>query len=872
MEYCEEKPRVCSICYLIFQSEDLLQIHGQQCSAEGLQAEMQTRLEILLREEKPHVCGKCFHKFASKDLLKDHSVTCTHKLAHRSVQMEAENNEIQLDNCPTCGEAFLPADLLMNHILTCYEKKPVACEENHPATEENDMAEHKLEHLKINPAVTNVSQHEVKQEQGDEEADHEKDSVSRIENDEMSLMASVPMSEPQATVDKPYPCDQCEKAFSNKGYLWKHKLMHTGKKPHKCDQCGKCFARKTGLNGHLRRHMTNKPYQCKMCEKTFCFNNELRKHLYVHTGNTLYKCDYCDKGFNRKSYLTAHVRKHTGEKPYQCDQCEERFSGNGYLQKHIRSHHGGEKPYQCDQCEKRFSDKRYLQFHIRIHNGEVYRCDQCHKSFTSKSNLMTHRVKICGNERYKCNQCERSFPQEKSLVKHIEKLHTGGNSFRCLYCKKSFCRMQFLKSHYQKHKILHQNLTTTDPMQAGKRDLDAEHTDEKSHPCGSCHLAFESEESYKKHKLICSGGKPGVLSIADSSTALADDTMKQALENGPIELNVCSTCNEVFLTEDSRRNHCCKVINISVAEILQNPIKKEICENKLKSSDGKNEDITGQREGNQHGARKPLDKVMIQNHAISQLDYDISKLRDGATKPAEKPLQVGSSYYEGDDYFGGNKEDKPHKCDQCDRSFRFKATLIQHAVVHIRYPDGCCKCEQCGKSFPTKSKLTNHVKRHLTNRPHKCDQCNASFIYNANLIVHYRTHTGEKPFKCDQCGKGFIDKWQVKKHKLIHTGEKPHQCEKCGMAFVYKERLMEHYRRTHTDYTDRRTQTDYTQSYSCDQCDKGFSYKSHLEIHYRIHSGEKPFRCDTCDLAFKSKSDLNKHSRTQRHLSKVNSK
>ncbi|CAL4060584.1 unnamed protein product [Meganyctiphanes norvegica] len=216
-----------------------------------------------------------------------------------------------------------------------------------------------------------------------------------------------------------------DKAISQSMDLKKN--IKSVEKPYHCSYCDKAYGSKGPLKIHLKeQHIGEKQFQCNQCDKAFIQHGKLKIHIMrVHTGEKPCLCNYCGKGFLKNGLLKRHLKTHTGEKPYLCNQCGMAFADNGELKRHLKIHIGV-KPYLCNECGKSFIENKGLKRHQKTHTEEKpFQCDQCDNTFRRNDQLISHLRIHTGEKPYKCSYCDKGYAHNCQLKAHM-KTHTEG--------------------------------------------------------------------------------------------------------------------------------------------------------------------------------------------------------------------------------------------------------------------------------------------------------------------------------------------------------------------------------------------------------------------------------------------------------------
>ncbi|KAJ0033781.1 hypothetical protein NQD34_000888 [Periophthalmus magnuspinnatus] len=271
-------------------------------------------------------------------------------------------------------------------------------------------------------------------------------------------------------------CPECGKAFTDKLYLKRHMIRHTGRRPFTCSVCKKSFTQNAHLRKHMRCHTGERPFTCPMCDASFSLKQNLHRHMTSHSGAKSFSCSVCKKGFTQKCHLRRHMSLHlreklctcpqdpcehvksvngkiialTPEKPYICPFCSKGFTRKDHLSSHL-SAHTGDKQFDCPECDAKFNLKQSLERHMTVHSGEKpFKCPDCKKGFTRNSTLKLHMRTHTGEKPFSCSECDAKFNRKENFLRHLT-VHTGERPYSCPVCKKDFVRKPSLDKHMKSH-------------------------------------------------------------------------------------------------------------------------------------------------------------------------------------------------------------------------------------------------------------------------------------------------------------------------------------------------------------------------------------------------------------------------------------
>ncbi|XP_050674974.1 zinc finger protein 782 isoform X2 [Leptidea sinapis] len=145
-------------------------------------------------------------------------------------------------------------------------------------------------------------------------------------------------------------------------------------------------------------------------------------------------------------------------------------------------------------------------------------------------------------------------------------------------------------------------------------------------------------------------------------------------------------------------------------------------------------------------------------------------------------------------------DNKPNKCDICDKSYIQRGQLLKHLKKHEGF-----FCTYCKEQFNTKPAVIVHEQLHHRDPEGKLkcpyEDCESiiEFKDEKTLEKHVKRHLTVTQFRCDVCGKRLQSEATMQRHVSTHTLDRPRRCMYCAQAraYVRGEHLLRHVRKSH---------------------------------------------------------------------------
>ena len=278
----------------------------------------------------------------------------------------------QCFKCDKCSESFTTKDTLNKHVRKIHNKENIFyCE---PCKKSFMQSQNLKKHVKI----VHEGLKEFKCDYCNKRfgyKSHMKDHIVRLHSKE------IPIDKLKDFSVRNYPCNICEKIFTNGQHLTRHK----GKE-------------------HNEITYQSLKYKCKICSKVHFDKRELEVHLCNFHGlsdafgksTTLRKCDVCDQKFYHPKMYQKHIKKNHETK---CSECHKLFVSKSQVTKHLKKEHGQQKVQ-------------------KVKNIKLSKCKLCEKSF--RFGLARHIKK---SHKHNCTHCALAFVNEKELDNHFVEEH-----------------------------------------------------------------------------------------------------------------------------------------------------------------------------------------------------------------------------------------------------------------------------------------------------------------------------------------------------------------------------------------------------------------------------------------------------------------
>ncbi|KAK9530563.1 hypothetical protein VZT92_012057 [Zoarces viviparus] len=670
---------------------------------------------------------------------------------------------------------------------------------------------------------------------------------------------------------------------------------------YQCSICGNNYSSMRALRSHLRGHTQSRgtpassgpssmssheemkedePGEmmiCSTCGESFANRQDLIMHQFLHKNDPVDNVNMNNSGVSvgkeeAQSIICGscgifcasyhHLENHgcTAERTDESTRSKEEKKVNDVAQHEDMSHNketldSEDRQYKCDQCGRSYRHAGSLLNHKKSHKTGVFRCLICQKRFYNLLALKNHQRSHFDIKRHACQECGKAFKIQKQLLNHLRR-H-----------KENQAKIQDLNNQIQA--LMQMNGTSSD---GGTQSVtsNASQALPSSRRCkqlrggkrgpAKCETAVKSEDT--------SDPRPFACDQCGRTYRHAGSLVNHRNSHKTGEY-YCSVCNNTYSNQLAMKNH----LRTHFA------YKKHSCQNCGKGFRGKKQllaHVCADLRKDVPRGRRGLKSRTVKCKECKQAFLSVGQLTahtcDGRSGSSDAQTNVST-----------NKEERPFKCNICNRSYRHAGSLLNHKNTH---KTGQFSCSFCSKPFTNPMALRNHTRIHTQKKKYVCLTCGKAFRLASILHNHQRVHNRvASQFSCPACGKSFHGRSGLKRHRCrrgqenspragvqqSERGDKCFMCDLCGRSYRHAGSLLNH-KKTHSEnlhhctlclqtFPDPLTLQIHSmmRRHCCPECGKTFCLVAHLQSHMEVHSKDQSVVCSPCQQSFPNTASYQQH-------------
>lgn len=622
-------------------------------------------------------------------------------------------------------------------------------------------------------------------------------------------------------------------------------------------------------------------FKCNECGKTYRHAGSLVNHKRSHqTGN--YQCTVCCKQYSHLAALHSHLRSHKTRPNSQSMGTEgdwlssEPLTGldsqQGFV--HSQSQESGattpiSMPGNLGDAAHFVPDGSHnsgldsLEFHDRF-DGSLAQSSSGHSPLpqnhrqTNNVNQGSMTNGYMGNMSFH-SPGGASLPPGSANLKESSRHRRGHDQM-------SFAGAQ-------------NNSQGNNKRMNNKNDDDDDGEVYQCTVCGNHYASLRALRSHLRSHGVNQGAGP-----SSALPSVGDQDWRRRQEGSTASLSICSTCGQSFSRKQDLLNH----------QLVHGPARPD---GSTQGLGGSSSNSNGKMDGRNHIC---VDCGMFfadRHHLITHLCP--GKARSGALNKGMNGAK-GMTGGAGTSGSGGpvnpqqmsGSVDRPHRCDQCGRSYRHPCSLLNHKKSH---KTGVFRCLVCQKRYYNLLALKNHQRTHFDLKRHKCEECGKAFKIQKQLINHLRLHeehrakTGERDQRVQSMshpngahyegGPSQLQAMRMGEPKMQNppmnpnygqpqdfkkpyagaraqqiddgSGRRPFACDQCGRTYRHAGSLANH-KNLHK-----------IGEYHCNVCNSTYPNRLAMKNHLRMHFALKKFTCTECGRGFRNQRQLETHTSNQ---------